>query len=364
MKVTCTIEHLREAILTAERFTGKQVTLPILSYILIRADGKNISLTATNLEFGIEVITPGKIMKSGRAAVPVKQISQALQLLKEGVITLEESSNTLFLYTPDSEISIQNLNVEDFPSLPTIAKEKTFSFPPEPFQQALALALRAVSSSDFKPELSGVYVSFSGDTITLAGTDSYRLAEKLISTPEGLEGQHECILPPRTSHELLRILPEAGPITLSVGENQVIFEWPGVKMISRLIDGTYPPYQNVIPRAFEATLTLKREDFVSKIRLASVFASRLNDVTLAYSTGGVEVSTVHPELGRTTSRLSSSVKGRPGSVIFNFKYLLDGLESIAGDQVTLSISSPAGPALLTDPQDTSFRYLLMPIRPV
>ncbi len=364
MKITCTTDHLKNAVATTERFTGKQVTLPILSTILINTDGKLISLSATNLEFGIKVTIPGKSIKSGSVAVPAKPLLNFLQLLGDEILTLEEKSNILSLSTPESEVSINCLNPSDFPPLPAIKSEWTTPLPLPAFRDALTPVLRAVSPSDFKPEISGVLASFSGSSITLVGTDSFRLAEKVIPGNGDATPAVSCIIPARTVQELLRILPPGGPATISIGENQVLVEWNGARLISRLVDGTFPPYQGIIPSAFEANIVAKREALVAKIRLATIFTSRLNDLSLTYQPTTIELTTVHPELGRSSSRLPANVRGKNGMIVFNIRYLLDGIESFTGEQVHLAISSPSGPALLQDPDDPTLRYLLMPIRPV
>lgn len=366
MKITCTTEHLKIVILNAERFTSKQVTLPILADILFKVDEKNITINATNLEFGIQITIPGKIIKEGKASIPAKILSSFIQLLPETTITLEEKNNLLNIHTADSEITIPTHSTDDFPTFPTIKSERVFKVPTEALNQALPIVIKSVSLSDFKPELSGVFVVFNQEIITLVGTDSFRLAEKILPIENSIPEHYECIIPSRTSQELIRILPSNpnSEMNIVVGENQALFSWPGVKIISRLVDGAYPPYQNIIPKAFETTIMVKKDELISKIRLASIFSSRLNDVTLTYNDNSLEISTNHPELGRSSSRIPSKTKGKTGSSVFNFKYLLDGVEALAGDNVNLHISSATGPALVQDPEDKYFRYLLMPIRPI
>ena len=363
MKITCTTEHLKTAVLTTERFTGRNVTLPILSHILITVKERKISLSATNLEIGIEYNIPGKIQKPGNITIPAKLLSQILHSIQDEATTLEVKSQQLTLHTISSDITLHGLNPNDFPTLPAIRREHTFHIGASELVANLQRVLPAAATTDLKPELAGILIATSPNTITLAATDSFRLAEKILTTPTGIEENTQVIVPARAMLEVLRTLGASDEdVEVNVGEHQIVLEWNETKVLSRLIDGTYPPYQSLFPKAYETTLVVNRDDLIKKIRLASVFSSRLNDVTLKFSPTELTVSTANSETGTTTSRLSAQGRGGTGSVMFNYRYLLDGLETTGGKEVTIYLNGVAGPALIQNPSDTSYRYLLMPIR--
>ena len=364
MKITCATEYIREAVITTERFTGRHITLPILSYILFDTKDKKLSLHGTNLETGIEYTIPGKVQRLGTAAAPAKHLSQILQSIHDDTITIEAKQHQLTLSTTSSEVTIIGLNPSDFPTLPVIQGEYTFRVSGAHLREALGQVLPAVATSDLKPELAGVFIAVAPGTITFTATDSFRLAEKVLEHPEGAADTTSFIVPSRTIHEVLRSLPETETVMVTIGEHQVVFEWAGIRILSRLIDGTYPPYQNLFPKTYETSITVEREAFLQKIRLAAVFSSRLNDVTLKLSSQGLEVSTANTETGTTTSRLPAKVHGQPNTVVFNYRYLLDGVETVEGREVLLNANGAAGPTLIQGPSDSSYRYLLMPIRSV
>lgn len=364
MKITCTTENLKSAVLTAERFTGRHITLPILSHILFIVKEKKILLTATNLETGIEYIIPGKVIKTGTSTSSAKSISQILQSIQDETITLEAKQNQLILHTPSSDITLIGLKPEDFPKLPEIKKEHSFSIPSTILTNALEQVFPAVANTDLKPELSGVLFATNPGIVTFSTTDSFRLSEKTINKVDSVTDKLECIVPSKTIQEILRTLSLAGEVEveISVGEHQITFEWEGVHVISRLIDGNYPPYKNLIPKAYEATFVVNRGDLLRKIKLASVFSSRLNDVTLTFSPNQIDVTTTNTDTGGTSSRIASKGRGNTGPIMFNYRYLIDGIEATRGENIILNLNGVSGPAMLQNPEDTSFLYLIMPIR--
>lgn len=365
MKIICTTENLRGAVAAVERFTGRHITLPILSHILIKVTDKKILLIATNLEIGIEYQLNGKIQKPGVTTIPAKQFFLILQSLKDEQVTLEAKQNQVTLNTAATSATFVGLEAGDFPNLPLIKREQGFSLPAGIFTQALEQVLPSAATSDIKPELAGVLLSTKPKTITLAATDSFRLAERSITPAAGVGEAVECILPNRAAAELLRsISGEEREIEAAVGEHQIVFSWNGARILSRLIDGAYPPYQNIIPSSYETTLAVNREELLQTIRLAAVFSSRLNDVTLNFSPTGLEVATMNSDSGGTSTRLTAKGRGSSGTVVFNHRFLADGVNAAGGEQVVLHLNGSSGPTLIQNPADPSFRYLLMPIRSV
>lgn len=366
MKIVCTVENLKTAALISERFTGKHITLPILSHLLCKADEKRILIIATNLEIGVEYTLSGRVQKSGSVTIPARAVAQLLQSLSEDTLTLEGRQQQVIFYTPSSEITILGLNPSDFPNLPIIKKEHSLNISAAQLIEALERVLSAAATTDLKPELAGVLLSVREDKIVLVATDSFRLAEVTFNYKPGERNVTEWIIPVRAAQEIMRIVPKDmdKEVRVSAGERQILFEWEEVKILSRLIDGAYPPYQSIIPETYETTLVTKRDELIKKIRLAAVFSSRLNDVTLRYSPTSLEVSTANAETGSTTSRLPAKGRGVSGTAVFNYRYLTDGIDGAGGEHVVLNLNGVSGPTLIQNPADTSYRYLVMPIRSV
>lgn len=365
MKIICTRNNLRDAFQLVERFTGKSLTLPILSNIFFEADEKKIRCVATNLEVGVEVVIPGKVIKGGSVAIPGRIANTLIQSLDEENVLLEEKDGAITMKTDSAHFTLQGSPPKDFPALPRIKKEHEFSIPAYALKKGLTQVLPAVSVSDFKPELSGVYLRRDARAVILAATDSFRLAEKVLPIQSSGEVV-SCIIPWKTCQELSRVLPEESEesVTIREGENQVTFDFSGVHMVSRLIDGVYPDYVSIIPKDFSSHLAVPREDLVKMVRAASVLSSKLNDIILSSSEGEVFIETANSDLGKSRIRLLTKVKGKEAKVSFNFRYLSDGLEAIEGDEALISLNGDSSPALVSSSQDQSFRYILMPIRSV
>src|SRR3989344_1583975 len=364
MKIECTTKNIRDAALAVERFSGRHITLAILSHILITTKHKKISIIATNLEIGIEYIIPGRVVRAGATTASAKTFSHILQSLTEGVVTLNAEKTQLSLHTPTSDIIINSLNPEEFPNLPAITEEHTFSIAAATLTSALQTVLPAAATTDLKPQLTGILFATAPGMLTLAATDSFRLAERRIKNQDSVRDTTECIVPLRTIQEVIRTLPTDGDITVTLGEHQIVFQSGDIRILSRLIDGAYPPYRNIIPKSFETHLVVERAAFLKSIRLAAVFSSRLNDVTCTFSPAEIEVSTANSEAGSSAVRLGAKGTGKSGSVTFNYRYLTDGLEAASGEHVTLELNGTSGAAQIQSPNDPSFLYLLMPIRSV
>lgn len=364
MKFTCTTEHLKDAVLTVERFTGRHVTIPTLSHILISVREKKIFLSATNLEVAIEYAIPGKVHKTGSVTTPAKSITQILQFLPDETITLEAEKHELTLHTPSSEVTIFGLNPSEFPKLPDITPEHTFQVLGGQMTGALGRVVLAAAHTDIKPVLAGIFMAAHPGAIVFVATDSFRLAEHTLANQEGIRTSVECIMPARVAQELIRIVPADAELEVRVGEHQVLFSWGEQRILSRLIDGSYPPYRTIIPPAYETTLVVAREELEKKIRLAAVFSSRLNDVTLRFTPSELEITTSNAEAGGTSARVAVKGRGKSGSAMFNHRYLSDGVDAAGGEHVTLNLNGSSGATLIQNPTDSAYRYLVMPIRSV
>lgn len=364
MKIVCTRNNLRDAFQLAERFTGKNFTLPVLANIFFSAEGNEVRCVATNLEMGVEVSIPGKILKAGAITVPGRIMNTLMQSIDEETVVIEEKDASLAIKTDSSNFVLQGIDPKDFPMLPKIKQDHEFSVSAADLKKAFGQVLPASATSEFKPELAGIFLGCHGRTITLAATDSFRLAEKtipLFSVNEAVS----LILPGRTCQELLRILPESDEkVVVHEGEHQVRFDFSSIRIVSRLIDGTYPDYAAIIPKEFAAHLSVGRDELIRKVKAASVLSSKLNDIAVVSANGESFVEAANAELGKSRIQLSAKTKGKESRVSFNFRYLLDGLEALSGEEAILSTNGDSAPAMIRDPNDSSFRYVLMPIRSV
>lgn len=363
MKIVVTKNNIREGLQLAERFTGKNLTLPILGNILFEAGDNQARLAATNLEMGVEISIPCKVIKDGAVTIPGKIINTLIQTLDEETVTIEEKDSILLVKTDSSYFSIQGLPPKDFPILPKIKKEHEFTISSQEFRKGLTQVVPSAAVSDFKPELASIFIKKDAKALVMAATDSFRLAEKSIPSSSASD-TCSFILPVRTAQELIRILQDEGELTIREGENQALFVSGNIRVVSRLVDGVYPDYQTIIPRDFGNHIVALREDLVRKIRAASIMSSKLNDIVVNFGQDEFSFETFNTELGKSKIQFSAKTKGKSGKVSFNFRYLLDGVEAVLGEEAILSLNGDSAPALIQDPADSSFRYVVMPIRNV
>lgn len=364
MKIISTRNNLRDAFQLAERFTGKNLTLPVLGNILLSAGEKGARVSATNLEIGVETALPGKIIKTGAVTIPAKIVHSLIQSLEDDSVTVEEKDAVVTIKTDSSLFSVQGMPPTDFPRLPNVKKENEFVISAHILKGGLAAVTPSVSLSDFKPELSGVFCKRDAHSLTLAATDSFRLAEKTV--PLGLSGNaFSFILPGRTAQELIRSLPEDGSdVTIREGEHQILCSFGDTEIISRLIDGAYPDYAAIIPKSFDTHIMAPREECVRKIKAASTLSSKLNDITIRWNTDTMVFEAANTELGKSEIQFSGKAKGKIGRVSFNYRYLLDGLEALGASEATISLNGDTAPAMIQSAEDPAFRYVVMPIRNV
>ena len=374
MKFICLKENLEKALIIAERFTGKNITLPILGNILLETSETALFVTATNLEYAIRIKVAGKIEKVGRVSVPAKIVSSLLQSTRSEKVDLEEKQGSLFIKTDTRDIRINGIIAEDFPLLPKIKKTYSVTVDGPSLVNNLAKVLPAVSFSEFKPELNGVFFKAVNNSFYLAATDTFRLAESRLTLAEKIQNNEiNFILPQKTAQEIAR-LPVKEELEISGGDNQILFETEDIKIISRTIEGNFPAYEGIIPKKFEAASYVDKEKLVEAIRSSSIFASKLQEVRLNLTRQILEVTASNPEIGdyKTKIEVQSSGKsfsasaqegGETGiSLGFNFRYLLHGLSALDDEDIFLGLNSENAPTLVRNREDDFFKYVLMPIR--
>lgn len=362
MKFSCVKEYLEKAVAIAERFTGKNITLPILANLLLETEGNNLVVTATNLEYAVQIIVPGKTGRPGKVSVPAKILNSLIQTIREEKVDFEEKQGNLFVRTDTRDTRLNGLNPEEFPILPKVKKTSSFRVESYLLKQGIEKVLPAVSASEFKPELAGVFFNFAPRTLRLAATDTFRLAEKTISL-DGKDGESfSFILPQRVALELARVLQDKEEIKIGTGENQALFEAEGIKIISRLIEGNFPEYGGIIPKQFENTSHIKREEYIQAVRSASIFSSKIQEVVLKFKEKILEIASANAEVGQHHMTIPVASGGKEISISFNYRYLLDGLSALDEEELFMGVNSENTPSLLRNKEDGSFLYVLMPIR--
>ena len=359
---------LKKKILIAERFVGKNITLPILTNVLFEVKGQVLRIVATNLEMACDLIIHIKGGKDGTVAFPAQSLSSSIQSYPtESKILLEGKGGTLTVEVDTARSKIRITESKDFPLLPKIEGVKNIIFPVYEFQEALRKVLPAASTAQLKPELNGVFVSWNKGEgmIVCTATDTFRLAEKKISVKKGKSDSFSFILPLRFAQEIQRFETDLEEGECILGETQVKFRFGDDQLISNLTPGTFPQYQSIIPKHFDVHIETEAEKLTDAVRSTSFFSSKLQDILIRCNEKNtLEVHSENSEIGETTVSLPAAIDGKPFTVSFNHRFFLDGISALSGKKATILLTNESSPALIRDGTDPSFVYLVMPIKGV
>lgn len=364
MKIECSAEKLKEAVGRAEKITGRGVGLESLRSILFIASGKSLKIRATNLSLGLETEVPAKIAGEGEFLVSGEVINNTLMNLgsKDKTISLENSEENLLLNNKNTKVVIKSVSTEDFPTIPVV-EGKSFKIDVKKFVEGIRAVFYSAAVSDIKPEISSVYV-YSGDgELVFVSTDSFRLAEKKVRV-RGTDGLDDLIIPYKNIIEIIKLLSDMeGEMAVFYNKNQVSFVLSGTYLTSRLIDGSYPDYRQIVPKEHKTKAVVLKKDLVEALRLANVFSDKFNQIKIAIDPKGkkFEVYAVNKDVGQNKTNIEGALEGAPIEMSFNHKYILDCFQSIPEDSVVLELSDPNRPAVLYGSGDRSFLYLLMPM---
>ncbi|MFH0804667.1 MAG: DNA polymerase III subunit beta [Patescibacteria group bacterium] len=364
MKVICTQENLARGLQLVTHIASKNISLPILSNVLLRAEGGVVKLTTTNLEMGMVCQVRGKVEREGSFTVQAKTLSDYINLLPRENITIEVTSDSLKIGSKKARTVMKGLPAGEFPLIPSVEAVKKFTIPTTTLRDALASVSFAVSFDETRPEINGVYFHLNGNSLTLAATDSYRLAERKISLQSSIPDA-QLIVPIRTIQELIRIVgDEDGSVEVVCGENQIQFSVGGAQLTSRLIEGQYPDYQQIIPREHRTRVELNAREFINTVKRASLFCKQgSNDVLLKMLPAGeVVVSANNVQVGESEAQQEATVTGAENSIVFNHRFLLDGLQNVGSEECAIEMNTPTTPGLLLPAKGEGYLYIIMPIK--
>lgn len=362
MKVTCSVEKLKNAVSLADRMTGKNLTLPILHSILITTSEKSITIRATNLNVGIEIVIPAVVETQGKVVVRGDIIANICTTLSPSTdITLSLDNNNLTLASNNITTIIKSMPIEEFPALPLVAGEH-FDVKNTLLQEGIRSVAFAAAVSEIKPEISSIYIYSENGVLYIVATDSFRLAEKKITTKD-IPDISKILIPHKNIGDLLRALEVCGEtVSVSYTRNQIGIRGNGTYFTSRLIDGGFPSYQLIIPKEETTKVIVMKQDLMTTLKLSTIFADTFFQVTFSIDplNKQITISSKNSDVGSSLSIIDSVIQGEPIEVVCNLKYFLDVLQSISGDSVSLSFTTPNKPIVVKSVNDVSFVYLLMP----
>lgn len=363
MKLECRIEKIRDAVSRAERVTGKNLTLPVLNSVLFIASGKSLKLRATNLSLGIEVDIPAKIDQEGVVAISgsvlggvFSNISQNEDVLLEGV------DGNLIIKTKKSKIKLKGQPHEDFPTLPTVSGGG-FEIEARKLSDGIKSVYYSSAVSDIKPEISSVYMYSDGGDLVFVSTDSFRLAEKKIKLKKD-EDVPGVLIPFKNVPEILRVFGESTEVLkVNFNKNLISFSSDDVYLTSRVIDGVFPDYRQIVPKEFGTEAIILKQDLLNALKLSNIFSDKFNQITFSINPKEkiMELSSANTEIGENKTEVDATLKGAAAELSFSYKYFFDCLQSIGSDSVLIRLGQPSKPMTVSGVSDNSFLYLIMPM---
>jgi len=362
MKLSVSKEKLLEGLQTVQNVVSTRTTLPILSNVLLEAADGQLRLTTTDLDVGMRGAIEAAIEKPGAATLPARRLFTIVRELPSAEILLEvDSKSVASIRCGPSFFKILGLPQEEFPPLPKFEGAKTFTLRQKDLKDGLRKTAYAISTDETRYVLNGILFSFKDNKLTLVATDGRRLALVDIELEFPRSHEVDIILPTKAVTELARLVSEEGDIKMSVSENQVAFEVDGTLLVSKLIEGNYPNYRQVIPPEAKERITLERESFLNTVHRVSLLSSeKSNSVKLVFSRNNIDIMANTPEVGEARESLPVSYKGRDFSVAFNPEFLMAPLRNLPNDEVFLDLIDEMSPGVIK--VQSPFLYVLMPMR--
>jgi DNA polymerase-3 subunit beta len=333
---------------------------------MFEASPELVELRATDMEMAIRCRLEAAVEQPGATVLPARLLSEVVRSLPEDQVVLEHRSaqDDVRLSSGGADFQLRVLPPDDFPRLPEVPEEQAVRLTSKAFIETAERVARSASRDETRPHLTGVLVSSSNTDLRMVATDSYRLSVRETSLEKAVERELEVNVPARALQELSRIAaPGAAEIEVWQQASQVIFRVDGVTLSSRLVEGRFPNYRQLLPEAYEHELRLNRPELLEVVRRIGLLAQKNAPLRLAFSEGTLEVSAQTPDVGRASESLPVPFKGEPLEIGFNPEFLRDGLESAQGDELVLKLISPLRPGLIeSSDEGGSFTYLVMPIR--
>lgn len=376
MKFRCERDSLVEVLATAGRAVGTRSSAQmVLSGLRIEAMGNQLSVVGTDLDLTVHVATEAIGITDGVCVAPAKLLADIVRSLEPGAVTIESEGEKVEIGAARSRFSLRTFPVADFPTMPEPPEPATF-LPAGGLASALRQVVRAASGDDARPLLTGVLIAPEGNGVRLVATDSYRLALRDIEGSDAFSDTSQILVPARALAELQRLSAlgtgakldgdgdAAGQtVGLSVGDHDVTFSVGDVKISTRLLDGTYPDYRQLIPAAYPNRLHVGKDSLLDALRRVRLLVrDNTTPVRLSMRHGGVDLTVVSQEVGDASETVDADFEGEDLTIAFNPTYLIDGVEAVAGDEVLLETVDATKPATVRAAEETDFRYLLMPVR--
>ena len=361
MHITIETKKLKQILDTVSKVSTKHITLPVLQCVLLEVKGNSLSIKATNLEIGIEGSVACTVTEEGVIAVPAHILVQTINLISQPAVTLTNESEVLVVEARDSRTEIKSIPAGDFPSIPHITSNP-LNLQGQLFALGIKTTAFTASQSSIKPELGSIYIHQKKEhSLTFVATDSFRLMEKTIPQ-KNLVLTDPILIPYKNALELARVVEDTpGDVHLFITENQCALTVGDIYITSRLITGTFPDYEQIIPKEYKTTVTTLTNDFAQALKKTNIFLNKFMQLTLTISEGVCSLSAQSGESGATTESIKAHTEGEDITLNFNQRYIHEVITHIQSDSILLKCAGVGRPMVIENVHDTSLRYLVMPM---
>jgi DNA polymerase III subunit beta len=367
MNLTIAKDQIINGLQAVQNVVSTRTTLPILSNVLMRAEGERLEFTATDLDVSIACSVEAKVKKPGASTVPVKKLFGIVRELNNSEIDLEvDEKNTCSIRSGASFYKINGLNAEEFPPQTKFKEEKKVVLPQETVRAMMKKTSFAISTDESRYVLNGIFISLKDHKMNMVATDGRRLAmvDEEVDLSEKSEG--EFIVPAKAVNELGRLLQDKGEVEIRYSDNQASFTLKDDKgfsilIVTKLIEGNYPNYRQVIPSEVKERISLIREEFLHALKRAEIMTSeKSNSVKLSFGKNNLAITANSPEVGEARESIAINYKGKEMAIAFNPKYLIDPLNALANDEVFVELIDELSPGVIKI--QGPFLYVVMPMR--
>jgi DNA polymerase-3 subunit beta len=370
MKVTFSRAQLLAELQVVARATASRSAIQSLAGVLFNAGSGEVELAATDTEIGLRTKLAANVERDGSALLPGRLLTDILRVLEGDEVELarEGEQGEVTVTSGQARFVVRTFPSEDFPRMPELEAEGAVTVSAKSFAETVERVARAASRDETRPVLTGILVSMTGDMVRMVATDSYRLSVKETALEASVPEEFEVNVPARALQELTRVVSdrESSELIATARDNQIVFGIDGVTLSSRMIEGQFPNYQQLLPEAYEHEIELDKAEVTAMVRRVGLMAQRNAPLRLSFAQGSLTVSAQTPDVGEAAESLPVSFQGEPMEIGFNPQFLQDGLEGVRSDRLRLKLISPLRPGLIeaadSDDDRDRFMYLIMPVR--
>lgn len=366
MKILCTRENLLYGVQVVQRAVSSKNTLPILSGILIKSQDNRLYLSSTDLELGINCSIPVQVVEEGSAVLPARIFAEIVRRLPDTMIELEmqNGSKTMTIHYNPSQITINGMDPDEFPVIPDLDENVSIVIKAAIFKSMVKQVAFATAMDDNRPLFTGILVVCENDTIKMIATDTHRLAYRTGITASATDNTYQAIIPAKALVEVSRLIQDENEsVQILMTKSQVLFRFGDITLISRLIEGQFPNYKQVIPTSCKTKVRLSTKALLESVERASLLAKEgSNIIKLKIDQDNLIITSSSQEIGKVYEEVQIEVQGEETQIAFNSKYLIDALKVVDSEEILLELTGSLSPGVVRPVESGNYLYLILPVR--